>query len=115
MSYILRPYPDVIKAAIGRIVKDERIKSNAKRVSEYIGQARHLDERLASRLSGYEQHIDRSLKAHGLYSENNPYGYKVNFLHYPEKTGRNGTVLHSALRRKRMVVKEQDLEGTEDV
>ena len=34
MSYILRPYPDVIKAAIGRIVKDERIKSNAKRVSE---------------------------------------------------------------------------------
>lgn len=84
MSYILRPYPDVIKAAIGRIVKDERIKSNAKRVSEYIGQARHLDERLASRLSGYEQHIDRSLKAHGLYSEDNPYGYKVNFLHYPE-------------------------------
>ena len=30
MSYILRPYPDVIKAAIGRIVKDEKIKSNAK-------------------------------------------------------------------------------------
>ena len=50
----------------------------------YIGQARHLDERLASHLSGYEQHIDRSLKVHGLYSENNPYGYKVNFLHYPE-------------------------------
>ena len=50
----------------------------------YIGQARHLDERLASHLSGYEQHIDRSLKSHGLYSENNPYGYKVNFLHYPE-------------------------------
>ena len=50
----------------------------------YIGQARHLDERLASHLSGYEQHIDRSLKAHGLYSEDNPYGYKVNFLHYPK-------------------------------
>ena len=50
----------------------------------YIGQAKHLDERLASHLSGYEQHIDRSLKAHGLYSEDNPYGYKVNFLHYPE-------------------------------
>ena len=43
-----------------------------------------MDERLASHLSGYEQHIDRSLKAHGLYSEDNPYGYKVNFLHYPE-------------------------------
>ena len=50
----------------------------------YIGQARHLDERLASHLSGYEQHTDRSLKAHGLYSEDNPYGYKVNFLHYPK-------------------------------
>ena len=50
----------------------------------YIGQARHLDERLASHLSGYEQHIDRSLKAHGLYSEDNPYGYKLNFLHYPK-------------------------------
>ena len=50
----------------------------------YRGQARHLDERLASHLSGYEQHIDRSLKAHGLYSEDNPYGYKVNFLHYPK-------------------------------
>lgn len=50
----------------------------------YIGQARHLDERLASHLSGYEQQIDRSLKAHGLYSEDNPYGYKVNFLHYPK-------------------------------
>ena len=43
-----------------------------------------MDERLANHLSGYEQHIDRSLKAHGLYSEDNPYGYKVNFLHYPE-------------------------------
>ena len=50
----------------------------------YIGQARHLDERLASHLSGYEQHIDRSLKAHGLYSEDTPYGYKVNVLHYPK-------------------------------
>ena len=50
----------------------------------YIGQAKHLDERLASHLSGYEQHIDRSLKVHGLYSEDNPYGYKVNFLHYQE-------------------------------
>lgn len=50
----------------------------------YIGQARHIDERLANHLSGYEQHIDRSLKAHGLYSEDNPYGYKVNFLHFPE-------------------------------
>ena len=33
---------------------------------------------------GYEQYIDRSIRAHGLYSEDNPYGYKVNFLPFPE-------------------------------
>jgi hypothetical protein len=50
----------------------------------YIGQARHICQRLCSHLSGYEQHIDRSLKVHGLYdAEKNPYGYKVNFLHFP--------------------------------
>lgn len=37
----------------------------------YVGQANHLLERLASHLMGYEQHIDRSLKAHGLYKDNN--------------------------------------------
>ena len=34
MSYILRPYPDVIKAAIGRIVKEEIKKANERRISE---------------------------------------------------------------------------------
>ena len=34
MSYILRPYPDVIKEAIGRIVKEEIKKANERRVSE---------------------------------------------------------------------------------
>ena len=50
----------------------------------YVGQARHVCQRLCQHLSGYDQYVDRSLKAHGLYSEDNPYGYKVNFLHYPE-------------------------------
>ena len=50
----------------------------------YIGQARHLTQRLCQHMVGYEQYIDRSIRAHGLYSEDNPYGYKVNFLHYPE-------------------------------
>lgn len=48
----------------------------------YIGQAVHILTRLAQHLSGYDQHIDRSLKKHGLYSEKNPYGWKVNFRHY---------------------------------
>lgn len=42
----------------------------------YVGQAKHILTRLAQHLSGY-QHIDLSLKKHGLYSENNPYGWNV--------------------------------------
>lgn len=50
----------------------------------YIGQAKRLLTRLAQHLVGY-QHIDRSLVKRGLYDENdNPYGWKVGFLHYPE-------------------------------
>lgn len=41
----------------------------------YVGQAKHLLTRLAQHLSGY-QHIDLSIKKHGLWSENNPSGWK---------------------------------------
>lgn len=50
----------------------------------YIGQARSVLQRLASHLSGYKQHIDLSLKSHGLYSEDNPYGWRVEFMNFPE-------------------------------
>lgn len=49
----------------------------------YIGQAVHIVQRLCSHLVGY-QHIDLSLKKHGLYSADNPCGWKVNFMHYPK-------------------------------
>lgn len=50
----------------------------------YIGQAVKLLDRQISHLSGF-QHIDLSLKSHGLYDESkNPYGWKLNFLHYPK-------------------------------
>ena len=49
----------------------------------YIGQAKHLRERLGSHLSGY-QHIDLSIKKHGFYSTENPTGYKVHFLEFAE-------------------------------
>ena len=49
----------------------------------YVGQAKHLLTRLAQHLSGY-QHIDLSLKKHGLWSEENPTGYKVHFLEFSE-------------------------------
>lgn len=52
--------------------------------SGYIGQTRQgLLTRLAQHMSGYEQHIDRSMKAHGLYSEENKNGYKIDFFHCP--------------------------------
>ena len=46
----------------------------------YVGQAKHLLTRLAQHLSGHEQHIDRSLKKHGLWSESNPYGWQVSVI-----------------------------------
>lgn len=50
----------------------------------YIGQAKHILTRLAQHLVGY-QHIDLSLKKHGLFHEtDNPYGWRVNFLNCPE-------------------------------
>lgn len=49
----------------------------------YVGLAHHLLTRLAQHLSNY-QYIDNSIRKHGLYSEDNPFGYKVNFLHFPE-------------------------------
>lgn len=51
----------------------------------YIGQAKHLLNRLASHLSGY-QHIDLSIKKHGFWSEENPTGYKVHFLEVSESS-----------------------------
>lgn len=50
----------------------------------YIGQAKSVLQRLASHLSGYQQHIDLSLRKHKLYSEDNPYGWRVEFLNFPE-------------------------------
>ncbi len=49
----------------------------------YIGQAKHLLTRLAQHLNGY-QHIDLSIKRHGLYSEENPTGWQVVCANYPE-------------------------------
>lgn len=48
----------------------------------YIGQAKHILTRLAQHLVGY-QHIDLSMKSHGLYSVDNIYGWKIGFLHFP--------------------------------
>ena len=48
----------------------------------YIGQALHIMQRMCSHLTGY-QHIDLSVKKRGFWSEDNSYGWKLNFKHYP--------------------------------
>lgn len=50
-------------------------------VHAYVGQSVGLLTRLAQHLAGYQQHIDLSLKKHKLYSSENPYGYRVDFIH----------------------------------
>lgn len=49
----------------------------------YIGKAKHLLTRLADHLNGY-QHIDNSIKKHRLWSAENPNGWKIQYLEYPE-------------------------------
>ena len=46
----------------------------------YIGQAVKILSRLVSHLNGYEQHIDKSLRKHGLWSKENPTGWNCDFF-----------------------------------
>ena len=51
----------------------------------YIGQAKQILSRLAQHMNSRRQHIDRSLKKHGLYdAENNPHGWVVNGHYCPK-------------------------------
>lgn len=51
----------------------------------YVGQAKHILSRLAAHLDGHEQHIDLSLKKHGLLDlDDNVYGWYVTATEYPE-------------------------------
>ena len=49
----------------------------------YIGQAVKVLSRMLSHMTGW-QHIDISLRKRKWYSEDNPYGWKLNFMHYPK-------------------------------
>lgn len=50
----------------------------------YIGQAKHILQRLCSHLTGYQQHIDLSIRKHGFHSSENPYGWDIDFEELPE-------------------------------
>ena len=49
----------------------------------YVGQAKSILGRLAQHFGGY-QHIDKSLKKHGLWSQENPTGWNVRYHYFPE-------------------------------
>lgn len=49
----------------------------------YVGQSVGILTRLAQHLVGF-QHIDLSMKKHGLFSEKNKGGYKIDFIHCPK-------------------------------
>lgn len=51
----------------------------------YIGQAKHLIDRLVDHLQGFEQWIDLSIRKHGLISEKNPTGWQIKFINAEEK------------------------------
>ncbi len=50
----------------------------------YIGQAQKILTRLAQHLTGY-QHIDLSIKNHGFYSEENKFGWRMDWYSYQEE------------------------------
>lgn len=50
----------------------------------YIGQAKHIITRIAQHLMGREQHIDLSIKKHGLYDECNQVGWKIDYFNCDE-------------------------------
>lgn len=49
----------------------------------YIGQALHILDRCVSHMQGYKQHIDLSLKKHGLWSEEKQSGWQLYFRNFP--------------------------------
>lgn len=49
----------------------------------YVGQSLNVLTRLAQHLDGYTQHIDLSIRKHGLKTYTNPNGWEMGVLYYP--------------------------------
>lgn len=50
----------------------------------YIGQSVHVLRRLAEHMMGF-QHIDNSIRRHKLWSEDNPTGWRIGVMYFPEE------------------------------
>lgn len=77
---VLRHFPDITDDSGIYIIK-RYDKEKGMQVC-YIGKAKHILSRLADHLLGYKQHIDKSLRKHGLYSESNKNGYTMSVVEY---------------------------------
>jgi len=49
-------------------------------IAEYIGQARNLIDRSIQHLNQYD-HLGNSIRNHGLYSKNNPFGWRLKYYY----------------------------------
>ena len=78
---IKRDLEKKVQAHNSKITHDSGIYAFERTVNYvYVGQSKDLLNRTVSHLQGYEQHIDISLKKHGLYSELNPDGWRIKIL-----------------------------------
>lgn len=78
---IKRDLEKKVQAHNSKITHDSGIYAFERTVNYvYVGQSKDLLNRTVSHLQGYEQHIDISLKKHGLYSEVNPDGWRIKIL-----------------------------------
>ena len=50
----------------------------------YVGQSKHIVDRLASHLCSYDSYIEFSLKKHKLFTEENPEGWKIDVFYCEE-------------------------------
>ena len=88
---IKRDLEKKVQAHNSKITHDSGIYAFKRTVNYvYVGQSKDLLNRTVSHLQGYEQHIDLSLKKHGLYSNQNPAGWRVEVLEKCEECDLDG-------------------------
>jgi hypothetical protein len=83
---ILNDKKKIIKSICPNITNESGIylfyrKNEDNETCFYVGQAKDLLTRTAQHLMGRNQHIDKSLYVHKLYSEYNPYGWKLKVVY----------------------------------
>lgn len=82
---MLNKYKELVKKICPNISNKSGIylfyrKNESNEFCVYVGQAKNLLERTASHFISRKTHIDKSLYVHKIYSEENPFGWKLKVL-----------------------------------